>query len=519
MTSVVSIPDAVAIKIAGQCDRGKVREENQDTVRHISTSLGDLLVVADGIGGFSGGGIASLMAVDTVSSSVEGMPAFFPPDIAVEEAICRANAAIAAAAAEPDFPHSQMGTTVLAALLRTESDRAQAPVQAVIGHVGDSRAYLLHNRKLTRLTRDHSVVQELIDNNELAAEEAEDHPDASILTRCLGHEPNVQVAMREVPLEVGDTLLLCSDGLWGYVAESEIERVLADPALDTDAASKALVDLALEAGGHDNVGIQLARISVPEVRSSARRPAPASAQKPETLPLAAPAFKPEPRLKPSPKPVAAFKPEPARKPAPVQLPSARLPQALSVTFSPEPPSASTAPLSTAPSSTAPLSPTPSSGPAPAPKAASAPHELLRIFEPVPRPAHMADSLPIFDASPAANPAPEPVGMSKPEAEPAPQVPAFRAAPPPVKPHVPVIELLSTLPDTARFADSMMLPELIVVPNMNPMSASPSSFASTPASARPQVGLGRLAAIFALAFAASSTLAYLALVNNWLHLAR
>jgi serine/threonine protein phosphatase PrpC len=515
MTSVVSIPDAVAIKIAGQCDRGKVREENQDTVRHISTSLGDLLVVADGIGGFSGGGIASLMAVDTVSSSVEGMPAFFPPDIAVEEAVCRANAAIAAAAAEPDFPHTHMGTTVVAALLRTESDRAQAPVQAIIGHVGDSRAYLLHNRKLTRLTRDHSVVQELIDNNELAAEEAEDHPDASILTRCLGHEPNIQVAMREVPLEVGDTLLLCSDGLWGYVAESEIERVLADPALDTDAASKALVDLALEAGGHDNVGIQLARISVPEVRSSARRPAIASAQKPETsLSAAVPAFKPEPRLKPSPRPVAAFESEPARKPAPVQLPPAKLPPALSVTFSPQPPSASIAPLSTAP-----LSATLLSGPAPAPKAASAPHELLRIFEPVPRPAHMADSLPIFDASPAANPAPESVSMSKPEAEPAPQVPAFRAAPPTVKPHVPVIELLSTLPNTARFADSMMLPELIVVPNMNPMSASPSSFASTPASARPQIGLGRLAAIFALAFAASSTLAYLALVNNWLHLAR
>src|SRR5215475_11510291 len=99
MSSVASIPDAVAIHIAGQCDQGKVREENQDTVRHTSTSLGDLLVVADGVGGFSGGGEASRMAVDTISSSVEGMPAFFPPDIAVEEAICRANAAISAAAA------------------------------------------------------------------------------------------------------------------------------------------------------------------------------------------------------------------------------------------------------------------------------------------------------------------------------------------------------------------------------------------------------------------------------------
>ncbi len=493
MTSVAAIPDAVAINIAGQCDRGKVREENQDTVRHTSTSLGDLLVVADGLGGFSGGGEASRMAVDTISSSVEGMPAFFPPDIAVEEAICRANAAINAAAAEPDSQHSRMGTTAVVALLRTDSDRAHAPVLAIIGHVGDSRAYLVHNQKLTRLTRDHSVVQELIDSDRIGPEEAEDHPDASTLTRCLGLEPNVLVAMREVPLEVGDTLLLCSDGLWGYVAESEIERVLADSRLDASAASKALVDLALEAGGHDNVGIQLARIGVPELRPAARRPAIASTPKPAARPsAAAPVLKPEPLQKPAPKPVSAFKPEPSRKPAP----------ALAVTFRPEPPQES-APALAAPS---------------APRPAPIHHEPLRIFEPAPRPAPMGESVPIFTAASAAVPAPASVQIGKIEAEYAqslPSVPAFRSAPPPVVPHVPVIELIATTQThTARFADSMMLPELIVVPKINPMSATPSPFVSTPASARPQVGFARLAAIFGLAFAASGTLAYFALINNW-----
>ncbi len=517
MSSVASIPDAVAIAIASQCDRGKVREENQDTVRHTSTSLGDLLVVADGVGGFSGGGEASRMAVDTISSSVEGMPAFFPPDIAVEEAICRANAAISAAASEPDAEHTRMGTTAVVALLRTDSDRAHAPVTAIVGHVGDSRAYRVHNQKLTRLTRDHSVVQEMLDNNQIAPEDAENHPDASTLTRCLGLETSVLVAMREVPLEVGDTLLLCSDGLWGYVAESEIERVLADPKLSADAASKALVDLALEAGGHDNIGIQLARIGVPDVRSSARRsakaPAPVLVEKPLA---AAPEFNPEPLWRPSPEPapVAAFKPEPPQKSAPAKAAPAKPNAVLSVTFRPDLPHEQEA------------APAPAPAFEPAAKPASAHREPIRIFEPAPRPAPMADSMPVFTAASIAAPALDPAQDIRPESAPASFVMPLRAArpaPPPVAPHVPVIELQSAVEtDTARFADSMMLPELIVVPKADHISMPKSSVLSMPVSARPQVGLARLAAIFALAFAASSTLAYFALVNNWfgvLHLAR
>jgi len=474
MSTVVSIPDAVAIEIAGQCDRGKVREENQDTVRHTSTSLGDLLVVADGVGGFSGGGEASQIAVDTISSSVEGMPAFFPPDIAVEEALCRANAAISATASEPDSKHPHMATTAVVALLRSDPDRAHAPVTAIIGHVGDSRAYLVHNQTLTRLTRDHSVVQEMLDNREITPEQAEDHPDASTLTRCLGLETNVLVAMREVPLEVGDTLLLCSDGLWGYVEEAKIERVLADPQLSTEAASQALIDLALEAGGHDNVGIQVARIGVPQVRPSARKLVAVPAT-PDPAPAAP--------LRPA--PPVAIKPEPRPSPVPAAAPAW-----VSV---------------------------------PASKPASVAHETLRIFEPQPRPAPMAESLPIFRASAAAIPESAitaKIDAAKTEAAQPSPVPAFRSAPPPVVPHVSVIELLSTLQtDTARFADSMMLPELIVVPNkMTPVPAQ-SSFVSHSASARPQVGVARLAAIFALAFTASTTLAYFAIVNNWFHLVR
>jgi len=258
--NVASISEAVAISFAGQCDRGKVREENQDTVLQTAVPLGDLLVVADGIGGFEGGGVASRMAVEAISSSLSDMPTFFPPAIAIQEAASRANAEIVAAAAEPDTPNSHMGTTVVLALLQEDPEHPAAPVQAWIGHIGDSRAYLVHQGRLACITRDHSAVQLLLDHNLIAPEEVHNHPDASILTRTLGHELNVEIELDAVALEPGDTLLLCSDGLWGYVSDREIERVLADPACGVEDASRALLDLALEAGGHDNIGIQIARL-------------------------------------------------------------------------------------------------------------------------------------------------------------------------------------------------------------------------------------------------------------------
>lgn len=259
--SVLSIPDAVAIDIASQCDRGKVREDNLDTVRHTSSRLGNLLVVAEGIGACAAGSRASRMAVDTISSSVEGMPAFFPPAIAVEEAVCRANAAIAAAAAELDCPDSHMGTTVVVALLHTDACDAHAPVQAVIGHVGNSRAYLIRDQKLALLTRDHTVEQDLTGNHRIMPQGVETTLDESLLTRYLGLELSVHVEMREVPLEAGDTLLLCSDGLWGYVPEQQILRILADGTRSVEEASRALLNLALDAGGHDNVAIEIARLT------------------------------------------------------------------------------------------------------------------------------------------------------------------------------------------------------------------------------------------------------------------
>jgi PPM family protein phosphatase len=205
--------------------------------------------------------VASRMAVDVFSSALAGMPTFFPPAIAIQEAACRANAEIVAAAAEPGTVYNRMGTTVVLALLRQDPDHAQGPVHAWVGHIGDSRAYLVRAGRLRRITRDHSAMQSLIDRGLITPEEARRHPDCSVLTRSLGHERTVEIELNEVALQPGDTLLLCSDGLWGFVPEPEIERALADSTLDVEEASRALLKLALNAGGHDNVGIEIARLA------------------------------------------------------------------------------------------------------------------------------------------------------------------------------------------------------------------------------------------------------------------
>jgi protein phosphatase len=271
--SETPIPGPVLIAFAEQCDRGLVREENQDSVRHVRIPLGELLIVADGIGGYQGGGTASRMAVEGFCSHMASLPTDYPPDRAIKEASARANAEIVAAAKAPGSPFQHMGSTVVLALLQQRGSGTQAQTQvqtqaetnAWIGHIGDSRAYLVRSGRLSRLTNDHSAVQALLNRNLITPEQALHHPDASVLTRSLGHDSEVEIDIDPVELTADDTLLLCSDGLWGYVAEQQIEGIAADLALTVEAAVKALLESALAAGGHDNIGIELARLSLPPV--------------------------------------------------------------------------------------------------------------------------------------------------------------------------------------------------------------------------------------------------------------
>ncbi|MGP8250453.1 MAG: PP2C family protein-serine/threonine phosphatase [Terracidiphilus sp.] len=265
-------PKQLAISFAEKCDRGIVREENQDSVLRTTTPLGELLIVADGLGGYQGGAVASRIAVDSISAYFAGLPADYLPAMAIRESIIRANAEILNAASSPGSIYTHMGSTVVMALLQPiggNRERGPAAPNAVvnavlkawIGHVGDSRAYHVRDRRLYRITRDHSAVQAMLDRNLITPEQALNHPDASVLTRSLGHEPEVDADIDSVQLEPGDSLLLCSDGLWGYVDERAIEAVAANSALDVETASAALLELALTAGGYDNVGIEIARVA------------------------------------------------------------------------------------------------------------------------------------------------------------------------------------------------------------------------------------------------------------------
>jgi protein phosphatase len=247
------------ILFAEECDRGILREDNQDSVLHVRIALGDLMMVADGIGGYAGGATASRLVVENFYAHLSALPEDYPVDNAIRGAAARANAQIVAEANAPGSPFPHMGSTVVVAVVQQQ---ATGPC-AWIGHVGDSRAYLVRAGRLTRLTTDHSAVQVMLSRNLITPEEAQNHPDASVLTRSLGQQPEVEIDIEQLPLAFGDTLLLCSDGLWGFVSELDIQQMVNAPGRTLESSAFGLLELALMAGGKDNVGIEMARLVGP----------------------------------------------------------------------------------------------------------------------------------------------------------------------------------------------------------------------------------------------------------------
>ena len=241
---------------ADECDRGTLRQVNQDSVLHATTPLGELMIVADGIGGENAGvATASQMAVQIIQSYLASLAQDYPVDKAIREAAELANTKITPVSKDSEMPQFREGTAVIVAVLQLEADGAQAWV----GHIGDCRAYLVRAGRLTRLTLDHSAVQSLLDRNLISPEETYHHPDTGVLTRSLGVQPEVEIDIEKHPIAMGDTLLLCSDGLWGSVSEKEIERTASGPTVE--ASARDLLQRALDAGGHDNISIEMARLA------------------------------------------------------------------------------------------------------------------------------------------------------------------------------------------------------------------------------------------------------------------
>lgn len=248
------------IEIASLTDVGCQRENNEDSFLYWEPSSdedfqrkGRLAVIADGMGGYEGGQEASRLAVTTVREVYDNVVRE-DPQAALLEAFATAHNRIQDHAERHPELHG-MGTTCTAVVIRGR--------QLYFAHVGDSRLYLVRDANISRLTRDHSYVGRLVESGIVRAEDAEKHPQRHILTAALGAGTDVAVESPEqvIHLQDSDHLLLCTDGLWGVVSEHEIET--ASSTNSPAEACAALVNLARQRGGPDNITVQVLRI-VPE---------------------------------------------------------------------------------------------------------------------------------------------------------------------------------------------------------------------------------------------------------------
>jgi PPM family protein phosphatase len=220
---------------ASRTDTGRQRHANEDAY----FARAPVFAVADGMGGAQAGEVASRIATDAFDSELGSGPA----EAELRSIVESANREIHELA-KRDASVAGMGTTLTAAVISGE--------EVALAHVGDSRAYRLRGTRLERLTKDHSLVEELRSTGQLTDEQAEEHPQRSIITRALGPEERVQVDTLTVQTEPGDVFLLCSDGLTTMIDEEKITRILVG-ATSLDAAVRALVEEANRAGGRDNI--------------------------------------------------------------------------------------------------------------------------------------------------------------------------------------------------------------------------------------------------------------------------
>lgn len=237
-------------------DPGSGRENNEDYAGAIAPEeAGDvpLFVVADGMGGHAAGEVASRIAVETVLSSWSA-GGTAPTHQRLRSAVRAANVAVFDAG--QDNERKGMGSTLTALAL--------AGTEVAIAHAGDSRAYLVRGGQASQLTADHSRVGEMLRMRLITAEQAAVHPARSMLTRCLGTEPMVQVDLIRQPSEVGDIYVLCSDGLWDLVGRGEIATITLggaeEPPPTPAQAAAALIELALKRDAPDNVTVVVVRL-------------------------------------------------------------------------------------------------------------------------------------------------------------------------------------------------------------------------------------------------------------------
>jgi protein phosphatase len=240
-------------------DRGLVRDHNEDACGYVAPrspaevqSLGWFFAVADGVGGQAQGEVASRLAIDTVLEGFRKVPKGVMHVSLLPKLVQEANLAVYDRSHAEGISHvGGMATTLVACALRFDS--------AVVSHVGDSRCYLFRDGRGSSLTRDHTMADEQFRLGILTREEATKDENRHILTRSLGSELFVAADTVTVNILPGDILLLCTDGLHGFVSDHAIEQIVTG-LTDLDRMAAALVDAAKTAGGGDNITVQLLRV-------------------------------------------------------------------------------------------------------------------------------------------------------------------------------------------------------------------------------------------------------------------
>lgn len=234
-------------------DVGKVRQANEDYYGNFDSPNGFIFLVCDGMGGHVGGAIASQLAVQTIRDCLTKQT-FPSPSEALNTALLMANSTILAYA--EDHPElNGMGTTCVIILIKNDD--------VYYAHVGDSRIYILSKKKIHRLTKDHSFIQNMVDKGILTEEEAEKHPRKNEITNALGLKSMLPPTICSEPILVtkGDIIVLCSDGLTGMVSDAAIEEVLLTDGIPLQSKATLLIEKSLENGGLDNVTLQLVEFS------------------------------------------------------------------------------------------------------------------------------------------------------------------------------------------------------------------------------------------------------------------
>ena len=237
------------MRIIAKTDVGKVRSSNQDSYAAGEFQNGVAwAVVCDGMGGNAGGNIASSTAVKSISDKItlvyrDGMTSSSIKYLLIT-AITNANYEVFDMASS-NSELKGMGTTVVAAII--------TPDAVYVSHVGDSRAYLVSKNEIRQITKDHSVVQDMVEKGEITPDEAKSHPRKNLITRALGVDEEVKADFLAEDTTSDDVLLICTDGLSNFVDQSDIYRVVCDRPY-TDFAD-TLVDMANEKGGADNITV------------------------------------------------------------------------------------------------------------------------------------------------------------------------------------------------------------------------------------------------------------------------